>query len=380
MIIRFILAVSILISTLHAENNESIFIDPEDGYLDLSRFLASKHGFLPVPILITGPTFEFGGGLNIMFLHDKLAGHKRSDGKYIPPAISGVAAAATQNGTKFAAAYHLGFWLEGDLRTTTFVGRPNANMDFGTPLGSVSLNTLGYAFYQEAKYRFLDTNLFLGANYTYMNIKTSPNNLPDPLNDFANQLIDDKTYSGLAAAAEYDSRDSIFTPNRGIYGKAVLAFFNEALGSDRNFNNLRTKLFYYNQLRDDLVLGARIEYQSILGNNRAPAFMTPSIQLRGLPGYEYIGQNTLVGELEMRYEVAHRNWLVAFTGTGKAYGDYSSDGDISFSDAPTPVTYGLGYRYTIAKAFKMLVGFDVARHGDNTSFYITVGSAWNAFY
>jgi outer membrane protein assembly factor BamA len=213
-----------------------------------------------------------------------------------------------------------------------------------------------------------------------MQIKTSPNDLPDPLNDFANELINEHAYGGLALVAEYDSRDSIFTPSRGLYGKAVLDFYNAAFGSDRNFNNLRTKLFYFNPLMDDLVLGLRAEYQSILGDNRAPAFMTPSIQLRGLPGYEYIGQNALVGELEMRYEVLHRNWLVAFGGTGRAYGDYSSDGDVSFADAPAPFTYGIGYRYELAKAFKLLAGFDVAQHKNDTSFYITVGSAWNAFY
>lgn len=67
-------------------------------------------------------------------------------------------------------------------------------------------------------------------------------------------------------------------------------------------------------------------------------------------------------------------------GAGKAFGSCSSDGDVIFGDAPAPVTYGLGYRYEIAKAFKLLAGFDVARHKVDTSVYITVGSAWNAFY
>lgn len=53
-------------------NTSSMFIDPNDAYLDMSKFLTSKKGFMPIPILITGPTFGLGGGLNIMFLHDKL--------------------------------------------------------------------------------------------------------------------------------------------------------------------------------------------------------------------------------------------------------------------------------------------------------------------
>lgn len=387
---KIICILAILSALLHAaesrdtnqsnDSNGSTFIDPEDGYLDMSRFLASKKGFLPVPIIITGPTFGLGGGLNVMFLSDTLTSKKRKDGKYVPPEITGVAAAGTENGSRFAAGYYMGYWLEGDLRTTTFVGRPDANMDFGSQIGSVSLNTLGYAFYQEVKYRILDTALFLGANYTYMHIKTSPNDLPDPADDFIGKLLNEHTYAGLAAVAEYDSRDSIFTPSRGVYAKAVLDFYNSAFGSDKNFNKFRTKVFYFQPLREGIVIGLRAEYQSILGGDRPPAAMLPSIVLRGLPSYEYVGQNAVIGEVEARYEVVHRSWLVGFSGTGKAFGSYSSDGDVSFADAPAPVTYGIGYRYDIAKKFKMLAGFDVARSGSDNSFYITVGNAWNAFF
>ncbi len=378
--IRLLFTLLLGMPLLFAENNTSTFFDPQDGYLDMSSFLASREGFLPVPIIITGPTFDFGGGLNILFLHDKLSGEKRTDGKYIPPGISGVAAAATKNGTKFAAAYHLGFLMEGDLRSTSFIGRPDANMDFGTPLGSVTLNTLGYVLYQELKYRLFDTDLFFGGNYSYMKIKTSPEKTPDPLNQFADNLINEHTYAGLAAVLEYDSRDSIFTPKKGIYAKAVLALYDESFGSDREFTNLRTKLFSFNPVHDDIIIGLRAEYQSILGTQRAPAFITPSVELRGLPKYEYAGKNAIVGEVEVRYKVMHRNWLVGFGGSGKAFGEYSSSGDVSFSDAPSAVTYGLGYRYALSNRFKLLAGFDIARHHDDTAFYITVGSAWNAFY
>jgi len=31
------------------------FFDPEDGQFDLSYFLENPHGFLPIPIVVTGP-------------------------------------------------------------------------------------------------------------------------------------------------------------------------------------------------------------------------------------------------------------------------------------------------------------------------------------
>jgi len=362
------------------DNNESMFTDSSDGYLDMSKFLASKEGFLPVPMIITGPTFGLGGGVNIMFLHDKLMSKKNTNGHYIPPSISGVVVGATENGTKFAAAYHIGFYLDGNLRTTTFFGHPDANMEFGTTLGDVSLNTNGYLAYQELKYRLFDTSLFLGANYTYMHMKTSPNDVPKYLEKIADSLSNEQTYAGLALVLEYDSRDSIFTPDKGLYAKALVDFYSDTVGSDKNFINYRAKSFYYYPISKKLNLGLRGEYQSINGSDRAPAFMTPSLILRGMSNHKYQGQSTALGEVEMRYEVFHRNFLLGFAGTGKVYGDYSSEGEQSFSDASFHSSYGIGYRYELAKKFKLLAGFDIAKSQTDTAFYITVGSAWNAFY
>jgi hypothetical protein len=45
------------------------FIDPQDGYLDLSKHLMEKQGILPMPILITEPAVGYGGGLAAAYLH-----------------------------------------------------------------------------------------------------------------------------------------------------------------------------------------------------------------------------------------------------------------------------------------------------------------------
>jgi hypothetical protein len=52
----------------------ALFHDSQDGQFDISNWLASRHGFIPVPIVITGPTLGAGGGLNLMFLHGGLTG------------------------------------------------------------------------------------------------------------------------------------------------------------------------------------------------------------------------------------------------------------------------------------------------------------------
>src|SRR5687767_8674310 len=74
----------------------SKFRDPDDGQIDLSRFLATPRNFLPVPLIVTEPAVGYGGGLAGMFLRPrKDAG---SEG-FARPNISIVGGIATENGT-----------------------------------------------------------------------------------------------------------------------------------------------------------------------------------------------------------------------------------------------------------------------------------------
>lgn len=74
-------------------------IDPEDGMVDMSRYLQENpYGFLPIPLVITEPAVGYGGGLFGLFLHGK---GRQADGQFIPPAMSAFGGGGTQNGTWF---------------------------------------------------------------------------------------------------------------------------------------------------------------------------------------------------------------------------------------------------------------------------------------
>ena len=388
-----LISLFLLLTLLHADENnvtQGKFTDSLDGQFDMSNFIASKYGFLPVPIIITGPTFGLGGALNVMFLHDKFTGRKSSTGKYIPPSMSGLVIGATENGTTFGAAYHIGFYMDGDLRTTTFLGRPNANMSFFPSLlgqeYQVKMNLDGWVAYQEIKYRIFDSDFFAGANIMYQDLSTKPtdSNTPPPL---SNALTMTHKLGSAAAVVEFDNRNTIFTPTNGLYFKGVLAgykgsaeTFTSLLDNDYSFLNLRCKAFYYTPLSSKAVLGLRAEYQVVDGN--APFYMYPSVQIRGIQNQQYQGQESLVTEAELRYEVINRHSLITFLGTGKAFG--SSGDNFGNSDtlisAPLHTSYGFGYRYEIARKFGIHAGFDYAFGPVEDAFYITMGSAWNAFF
>src|SRR4051812_20337949 len=54
-----------------AQTTGSRFRDPEDGKLDLSRFLAQPRAFLPVPLIVTEPAVGYGAGLAGMFVRPR---------------------------------------------------------------------------------------------------------------------------------------------------------------------------------------------------------------------------------------------------------------------------------------------------------------------
>jgi outer membrane translocation and assembly module TamA len=116
-------------------------------------------------------------------------------------------------------------------------------------------------------------------------------------------------------------------------------------------------------------LGGRFDARTARGD--VPFYQLPYLDLRGIPAARYQGENTLVAELELRYNVNPRWALIGFTGAGRAWGQQTS-----FDDAGTIVNKGFGFRYLIARTLGLYTGVDFAWGPDQFAFYIQVGSAW----
>ena len=85
----------------------SQFVDPKDGNLDMSQWLAGRTGFLPIPIIISDPAVGYGGGLALTFFHeskdDKLVEVGEDEMLTLPPSVSFAVCAVTENGSWFGA-------------------------------------------------------------------------------------------------------------------------------------------------------------------------------------------------------------------------------------------------------------------------------------
>ncbi len=347
------------------------FIDPADGCLDMSNWLLEKEGFLPVPVIITEPAVGYGGGLAAVYFHDKVGAKKGT-----PPSVSVLVGAATENGTWLVGGGHLGIWADDNIRYTgglgaglikmRYYGLPNRN-DHGKN-GGVHFEMETLFLTQEIQFRLWGSPLFAGISYTFIDTDNEFRLSPEePIFDLPGIKFDART-AAVSLMLNYDTRNNLFSPSNGVAAEIKVMDFNDLWGSDQNFWRYSASVLSYTALSDRLVLGLRGDAELVDGD--APFYAYPFIDMRGIKAMQYQGNEILLGEVELRWELTPRWSLVGFGGAGKAY----NDGDRKDSD----IIYGrgLGIRYLIASKLGLQFGLDVAKGPDDTSIYIQFGSAW----
>lgn len=360
------------------------FIDPEDGMLDLSHYLAEKKGFLPIPIIITEPAVGFGAGVALVFLHDPLSGRVTEGdtfkpqsvddrGKLIPPSISAVFGAYTENDTWLAGGAHMGVWKNDNIRYTGAIFTGSINMKFyreaqGTEV-SANAKIEPNVLLQEIKFRINGSDFFAGANYLFVDTSTEIGlSAIDPGFTLQNGSRD----AAVGFSLDYDSRNSIFTPRNGLNASITASLYREAVGGDTDYDRYEAKVLYFTSITEKLPLGLRGDFQTIDGERgEIPFYAYPFINLRGIPMMRYQGDSTAVGEIELGWEFAPRWTAIGFGGVGRAEDIGSSDSSINV------YTKGVGLRYFIARRFGAHIGFDVAKGPEDTAFYLQFGHAWN---
>ena len=359
------------------------FIDPEDGMLDLSHYLAEQKGFLPIPIIVTEPAVGYGAGAALVFLHDPLSGRVPDgetfnpqsvdgEGKLVPPSISAVFGAYTENDTWLAGAAHLGVWKDDNIRYTGAIFTGSINMKFyRNVLGqdvSTEANLEPNALLQELKFRIIDSDFFAGASYLLVDTDTEISfSAIDPGFTFKNNSRE----AAIGFSLNYDTRDTTFTPTDGINASIEASLFRKAVGGDTDYEKYEAKVLYFTSLTDDFPLGLRGDIETIEGSpSEIPFYAYPFIDLRGIPMMRYQGDSTYVGEVELGWKFTPRWTLIGFGGAGRTE-------DVGPSDSSTTVyTKGAGLRYFIARRFGAHIGFDIAKGPEDTAFYLQFGHAW----
>jgi len=349
-------------------------IDSEDGKVDMSDYLSGARGFFPVPIIITEPAVGFGLGAAVAYFHPPQAIDDKQHLHKGPPSISVGFAAGTENGTSLYGGAHSGVWKNDHVRYLGAIANADVNLTFFPDLGQgigqdgIRFNIDGTFLFQQVQFRMKESNWWLGGNYLFLTAKNSFKlgedidiDLPSPQFEF--------DQGGLGALIEYDGRNSTFTPSDGLKGKFEYRNYDNRWGSDFDFDHFLGSLHHFTPFGDYSSLGVRLEGEKVSGD--APFFAFPFVNLRGIPAMRYQGKEVVTAELEYLWGVTPR-WTVAFFG-----GVAKTTSTNRFSTEGEHVAAGgMGFRYRLARKLGLQAGVDVARGPEDTSIYLTVGSAW----
>lgn len=357
--------------SLAQESKKAIFKDTVDGGLDLSRFLVEVDGFVPVPQLVTEPAL---GGIGFILAPVFIKPNKYTTSeRYVAPNITAAFGGYTANNT----------WLVGALRIATL---PKYGMKYRVGGGYTSVNLDFYrdvALVGETKFPFNfkvipvfgsltkeigNTNIYAGIEYLFMKTEVTPEFLGD-LPEFIEKGSFKTIQSSPGVVVEYDGRDNVFTPNKGTLIHSNFRVNADWTGSEFTFQNFNFYVLQYFQATSNWISGFKLETQQQFGD--APFYLEPGLSMRGVPAVRYQGTSTYLLQTEQRYDFSLRWSGLAFGGGAKAFNQKSN-----FKEADLVYNYGVGFRYLIARMFKLRMGVDVAWSNENFGYYIVFGSYW----
>lgn len=355
-------------------------VDPKDGQFDVSEPIEKSTGFIPIPIMISDPAVGYGGGLTLTYFHESKYEEQEEAGEddslTLPPSVSFLTGAGTENGSWFAGGGHFGSWKKDTVRYTGGLGYADVNLKFygiepdrevpGN--NSLDFNIKGFILFQELTFRVKETNFFIGGRYSYFNSSTELK-ISDALPGIPDIVLDDAT-AALGLIMNYDSRDNILTPNDGHLAKFHINYYNKAFGGDYEYTKVKASSLSYWPVLGTVVLGVRLEGDFSHGDT--PFYDVPYIDMLGIPALRYQGDDVFVAGLEARWDVTQRWSLVAFGGSG-----WTADDIQDFGDDSAKLAGGGGFRYLIARRLGLRVGFDVAVGPEDTVVYMGIGSTFD---
>jgi len=366
-----LLFILFLIGETSAQDDEKsvrAFHDSLDNAIDISDFLLNKKGFLVVPSIITEPAVGYGALGAAVYFHSSYSAKKG------PPSMSGILGGGTQNGTWMAGAFHVGYWKRDRIRYMGALARTYVNIGY---YGSgfiesledepVNLNLDAWLLVQQIKFRVAETNFFIGGRYLLLDTYNTFE-IPVDIPEFEGTEFS-STLSEATAVLNYDSRNNVFSPNKGFFIELSGTYSDTWMGSDDLYGRLSAKLIGYFLASDKLMVGVRHESTYSLGS--IPFYARPIVVLRGAPLMKYQNNNTTVMEAEVNWNIYKRWNLVGFTGIGNAFSDFES-----FNKGKSISSVGTGFRYLIARKFGMQMGMDFAKSTDDFAFYIVFGTSW----
>ncbi|MGE0117614.1 MAG: BamA/TamA family outer membrane protein [Dongiaceae bacterium] len=334
----------------------------------VGRALDDSFGIYAMPIPIVNPTI--GNGLAV----GTLATFRLDSTDRVSPRSSVAAGVGYTDTQTYAFGASASLYLDEDrYRLDLMSGYGNANLKFyGIGTDSIfsddplDFNIRGLFASANLRARVAD-HFYLGPLYKYLDSTANFDVLPGSI---LRPIDLDFRLSGAGVIAEYDTRDTSFSPHTGSYAEMEMVRFDERIGSDFDFFSLDGSAARYLELTPDLVLAGQGRLAAVAGD--APFFALPYVTLRGFPGGKYLNDVTWQAQAELRWRVFWRIGVVAFAGVGQVAPNLGAfvDNDVLYAG-------GAGLRFVASESERVNLGIDYARASDGEhAFYFRIGEAF----
>jgi hypothetical protein len=140
----------------------------------------------------------------------------------------------------------------------------SANRSAMQPRGARSYTLDGWISSQQVLRRIGRTNHYLAARWIYLDLDSRFDTGQEQpvLSDHERA----RRASGIGLSWEYDSRDTIFTPSRGLLAAIETLSYDPSWGADTSFETWRAYLYWYTPIGRSVVLGTRLDGRTARGD------------------------------------------------------------------------------------------------------------------
>jgi len=328
---------------------------------------------LIVPLLFSNPTLDTGIVAVGAYFYPQTEEQKEEQ----PASVTGGGVIYSSNDSKALAVGHQSYWGGDRWRLGGAVGYADLKLSVLLPLtlGSrdrVDWNVAGNIAFAKLS-RNVMGNWFIGVSGRWSDIEQSfglgipPDGVG--LNPVRYDLSADTVTAGLGIAIENDSRDMPMNSYQGHKFELSALFNDEALGSDNTYQSYKMAYSSYHELGPSVVLAW--EVQGCVRRGLVPIWDGCRIPLRGFSAFDYIGKESLAGQMELRWRLGTRWGVAGFAGAG-----YIDESTLGLNDNKTIPSYGIGVRFMALKAKRINLRLDIAKSEDSEAIHFSIGEAF----
>lgn len=348
---------------------------PTDDKDDKGKPKKPKRGsFVIAPIPISSPAVGSGLVLVLGYVF-KL----NQEDKLSPPSTVGLVGARTNGGSRAGGLGGRLYFSENKYQTTFAVVKGHVNFDFfgigripdRDPI-SVPLEVGGTIFFGEFL-RNVWKDVFVGPRYQYRNLTVTLDGAQTP-GGFEIPPIDIKAKSvALGVHVQRDKRNSTFYPTKGSLFDVAGDFFDQSLGSRRQYQTYKISYNHYRAISPKQVLAYRGVVCS--ANQNVPFYdlclYGANNDIRGYTAGEFQNRRMFATQAEFRQELPKRFGIVAFGGFGgiaRRWNEFRSDQLLPAA--------GVGLRFTLDKKNHINYRIDWAIGREGHTLSIGIGEAF----